>query len=209
MDYGPLSLIHRLLSCAMCLHLSLCAFLRFYGPLFCSMFHYSALWAVVPFYVPSSWSMCRRTNLWTVIHVLWTVFIFLYYINFISDLCAFLRFYGPLFCSMGHDFVLWTFILFYGPLSCSMCHHLVLCAISPPYVPSLPIYGPSATFYVPTTTTTTQKNRTTIALPIVIRSSPPGPRSTAQPSALFQLTQYVSRCVFALFYAIGDADAFK
>src|SRR5699024_5096675 len=121
MDYGPLSLIHRLLSCAMCLHLSLCAFLRFYGPLFCSMFHYSALWAVFPFFFPSSCSMCRRTNLWTVIHVLWTVFIFLYYIYFISDLCAFLRFYGPLFCSMGHHLALWAVVPFYVPSSWSMC----------------------------------------------------------------------------------------
>src|SRR5699024_2832531 len=147
MDYGPLSLIHRLLSCAMCLHLSLCAFLRFYGPLFCSMFHYSALWAFIPFYVPSFRPMCRPSILW-----------------------ASILFYVPLSASMCLPSILWASILFYVPLFRSMCLHLVLCALVPPYVPSfrsmchhsplcavIPIYGPSSTFYVPTTTTITTK----------------------------------------------------
>src|SRR5699024_4830778 len=105
--------------------------------------------------------------------------------------------------------ILWTFILFYVPLFRSMGLHPVLCAIIPPYVPSHQSMDRQPRSMCQPPLPSQQKNRTTIALPIVIRSSPPGPRSTAQPSALFQLTQYVSRCVFALFYAIGDADAFK
>src|SRR5699024_7367390 len=165
--------------------------------------------AFIPFYVPSFRPMCRHTNLWTVIHILCAVFIFLYSINLISDLCAVLRFYGPLSCSMCRYSALCAFISFYVPSFRPMCLHSVLCAIIPPYVPSSQSMDRPPRSMCQPPLPSQQKNRTTIALPIVIRSSPPGPRSTAQPSALFQLTQYVSRCVFALFYAIGDADAFK
>src|SRR5699024_12867044 len=67
--------------------------------------------------------MGRPPNLWTVIHILWTVFIFLYYINLISDLCAVLRFYGPLSCSMCRYSALCAFISFYVPSFRSMGLH--------------------------------------------------------------------------------------
>src|SRR5699024_8871572 len=102
----------------------------------CSMCRYSSLCAIISFYGTSFRSIGRHPNLWTVIHILCAVSIFSYSINLISDLCAFILFYGSLSCSMCRYSALCAFILFYGSLSCSMCLYLVLCALVQLYVPS-------------------------------------------------------------------------
>jgi len=162
-----------------------------YGPFFQSMSLHLILWTLVSAYVPSPCSMDRHPH-------------------------SMDRFHFPIlhqqhFRSMCHPSILWTSILFYVPLSASMCHYLVLWTNLHVLCAFALFYGPTSTFYVPTTNTTNTastsatKNRMTITLLIVIRSSQPEPHS----SALLQRSQYLPCCIFALFYAVGDADAFK
>src|SRR5699024_7836120 len=150
MDRCHFSLLHQFQFRPMCLPSILWTSILFYGPSSRSMGRCSILCAVVLVYVPSYQSMDRHPRSMDRFH-----FSILHQFHFRpmclpSILWASILFYVPSFRSMDLYPVLWTFILLYVPSSRSMCHHSALCAVAP-------IYGPSATFYVPTTTTITTK----------------------------------------------------